>query len=114
MKYTFTLFIFGIFVWGDATVFGIFWFLASITTLLLNDWILFLLVFSVFWVVRSLGETIYWFNQQFSKVIQWPPEKLPFFKFFHNDSIWFVYQIVNQCITVVSIIVSISYVGINF
>jgi hypothetical protein len=102
--------VFGMFVWGDAVIFGIFWTLVSTTTLLLNDWILFLLILSVFWVVRSLGETIYWFNQQFSPIKRNPPEKLPFYKYFHNDSIWFIHQIVWQCITVVSIIFTIYLV----
>jgi len=101
------LFPFGIFVWGDAVILGAFWALTSIVTLLLNDWILFLLIVSVFWLVRSLGETIYWFNQQFSKINRAPPKTLPFHKYFHNDSIWFIYQIFMQSITVVSIITTI-------
>ncbi|HUV71614.1 MAG TPA: hypothetical protein VMW25_01260, partial [Clostridia bacterium] len=96
----------GIFVWGDAVVFGLFWFFSSIITLFLSDWYLFLLIISVFWLVRSLGETIYWFNQQFSTIKRNPPEKLPGYSFFHNDSLWFVYQIVWQVVTVVSIIFS--------
>lgn len=101
--------IFGMFVWGDAVVFGIFWTLVSTAVLLLNDWILFLLILSVFWVVRSVGETIYWFNQQFSKVIRHPPEEFPFFKYFHDDSVWFVNQIFWQCITVISVIFTIYF-----
>ena len=97
----------GIFVWGDAVIFGAFWFLVSVTILLLNDWILFLLIISVFWLVRSLGETIYWFCQQFTSTKRNPPKSLPFYKYFHNDSIWFIYQIFMQCITVVTIITTI-------
>jgi len=102
----------GIFVWGDAVVFGLFWFFSSIITLFLSDWYLFLLIISVFWLVRSLGETIYWFNQQFSTIKRNPPEKLPGYSFFHNDSLWFVYQIVWQVVTVVSIIFSIYFSSI--
>lgn len=97
----------GAFVWGDAVVFGLFWALVSMAVLLLNDWVLFLLTLSVFWAVRSLGETIYWFNQQFSKVDRNSPEKFWFYKIFQNDSVWFVYQIYWQCVTVISIILSI-------
>lgn len=97
----------GIFVWGDAVIFGLFWFLSSLVCYFSKDWILFLLVISVFWVVRSLGETIYWFNQQFSTLNRNPPEKLRGYQFFKNDSIWFIYQIFWQCITVVSIITTI-------
>ncbi|OGM09470.1 hypothetical protein A2159_00875 [Candidatus Woesebacteria bacterium RBG_13_34_9] len=97
----------GIFVWGDAVIFGFFWFLISISCLILNNWILFLLIISVFWVVRSYGETIYWFNQQFSKINRNPPKILLFYKYFHNDSVWFIYQIIWQCVTAVSIITAI-------
>jgi hypothetical protein len=105
---------FGIFVWGDAVIFGFFWLLVSSITLLLNDWILFLLIISVFWVVRSFGETIYWFNQQFSKINRNPPEKFWLFKYFHNDSVWFIHQIIWQCIAVISIIITIYLVKIWF
>lgn len=100
-------FLFGIFAWGDAIVFGIFWIIVSVVSLALNDWILFLLIFFVFWVVRSLGETLYWFLQQFSVITRQAPKTLPGFRIYHNDSVWFACQIVCQCITVVSLIVSI-------
>lgn len=60
-----TLFWLGIFVWGDAVIFGFFWFLASLISYLLNDWLLFLLIISVFWVVRSLGEAIFGLTSNF-------------------------------------------------
>ena len=103
------LLLFGAFVWGDAVVFGAFWTLVSVAVFFLNDWVLFLLVISVFWVVRSIGETIYWFNQQFSKVNRNPPEKNWMYKYFHNDSVWFIHQIGWQCVTVISIIFSIYF-----
>ncbi|RJR28356.1 hypothetical protein C4564_05630 [Candidatus Microgenomates bacterium] len=99
----------GIFVWGDAAVFGIFWAGAAIITILLTDWVLFLLIFSLFWVVRSFGETIYWFNQQFSTITRVEPKGRPLYKYFHNDSVWFIYQICQQCITVVSLIFSLYF-----
>lgn len=104
----------GIIAWGDAIIFGPFWILVSFVTIALNDWYLFLLVLSIFWVVRSLGETIYWFNQQFSsRVYEWTrPENLPFHKIFHDDSIWYIFQIANQCITVIAIIFSIYFAKI--
>jgi hypothetical protein len=99
----------GIFAWGDAVIFGPFWIAVSVVTFILQDWYLFLLTISVFWVVRSLGETIYWFNQQFSsKAYEWnKPENLPFHSIFHDDSVWYIHQIMWQCTTVVSIITSI-------
>ncbi len=98
----------GIFVWADGVVFGLFWFFAGMISLYLSDWILFLLTFSVFWLVRSLGETIYYFNQQFSTVKRMPGKELPGYKIFNDEyTIWFVYQIVAQSITVISIITSV-------
>ena len=104
----------GIFVWGDAVIFGIFWTLVSVAVLILKDWILFLLIISVFWVVRSFGEAIYWLNQQFSTINRNPPEKLMFYKLFKNDSVWFIYQIFWQSITVVSLIFTIYFAKIWF
>ena len=99
----------GIFFWGDAVVFGFFWFVAATVSMIFNDWILFLLVVSLFWVVRSMGETKYWFNQQFSTIERSPPKLLSGYSIFQNDSIWFVYQIIHQCITVISLIFSIYF-----
>jgi hypothetical protein len=103
------LILLGVIAWGDAVIFGPFWIVASLTSYLLNDWYLFLLIISVFWMVRRLGETIYWFNQQFSTINRNPPKKLPFHYIFHNDSIWYVHQIFWQCVTVVSIIFTIYF-----
>jgi len=104
----------GIFAWGDAVVLGPFWVISSIIALILKDWYLFLLIISIFWVVRSVGETIYWFNQQFSsKIYDWnKPENLPWHSIFHNDSVWFIHQIVWQCTTVVSVILSIYFINL--
>jgi len=103
----FILFWLGIFVWGDAVILGFFWCLVSLICFLLKDWILFLLIVSVFWVVRSLGEILYWINQQFSPIIRNPPKNLLDYHWFKNDSIWFVYQVIWQCLLVISIIITI-------
>ena len=97
----------GAFVWGDAVVFGLFWFLISTASLLLKDWLLFWLVYSLFWVMRSLGETIYWLNQQFAVEKRDAPEKYWIYKIFKNESVWFVMQISWQCATVVSLVAAI-------
>jgi len=104
---TWFLYPLGIYVWGDATVFGIFWAAAAIVSILLGDLILFFLIISLFWLVRSVGETIYWFNQQFSPIIRMDPKQRFTNKIFHNDSIWFIFQIANQCLTVITIITSL-------
>lgn len=99
----------GIFVWGDAVILGPFWLMASLLVLLLNDWLLFLVIISVFWTVRSVGETIYWLNQQFSSVNRNPPATLTGYRFFKNDSIWFIYQLFSQCVTIISLISTIYF-----
>lgn len=104
---TMPLFVIGAFVWGDAVIFSLFWILVAAVTLIVSNWYLFLLFLAVFWLVRSLGETIYWFLQQFSTLNRNPPENLPGYRFFHNDSIWFIYQIIWQCVSVISLIASI-------
>lgn len=101
------LFFIGAFVWADAVVLGLFWSLAALLVLILQDWLLFWLIVSVFWMVRSFGEIIYWLNQQFSSKNRNPPQKFWLYKFFPNDSVWFVIQVYWQCIMVVSIIVSV-------
>lgn len=95
---------YGAFVWGDAAVFGIFWAMATLLSYYLGNWTLFLLFISTFLLVRSIGETIYWFLQQFTHKPLDPPETLPFHTLFPKNSIWFVYQIFWQCVTVLSII----------
>lgn len=106
--------ILGVFAWGDAVIFGLFWIGVSIVSLFFGNWYLFLLLLSLFWLIRSFGETIYWFNQQFSTVrMEWnKPEKLAFNSVFHNESIWYVYQIIWQCVSVVSLLLSIYFVNL--
>lgn len=99
----------GAWVWGDVFILGIFWLLTSIFLFIYWDLNLFILFVSVFWVIRSFGEFTYWLNQQFSTVMRNPPKNLLFHNIFHNDSIWFIYQIIWQCLTVVAIISSIYF-----
>ena len=100
--------LFGAFVWADMVIFGLFWSLVALISYFLQDWILFLLTISLFWLIRSVGETIYWFNQQFSTINRNPVSHFKYAKkIFHNDSIWFVYQIFWQCMTVVATIASL-------
>jgi len=102
-------FLLGAFVWADSMVLGAFWVAASAITWFFQDWLLFLLLFSIFWLVRSVGETVYWFNQQFSPLNRNPIEKLPGYNFVHNDSIWFIYQVLAQCVTVVAAIATLYF-----
>lgn len=97
----------GAFVWADTVIFGLFWALTSFIILYFQDWLLFLLTLSLFWLVRSLGESIYWFNQQFSARNRNPYHTLPISKIFPGDSSWIAFQIFWQCATVVSTIFTI-------
>ncbi len=98
----------GSFVWADAVVFSLFWILAALAGLF-HGLTLFLLITSLFWTIRSVGEVIYWFLQQFSTLERNPPKSLMFHDVFHNDSIWFVYQIFWQCVSVFAIISTIYF-----
>ncbi len=97
----------GAFVWGDVLVFSPFWFLIGLVSLTINDVLFFSVVVSLFWTVRSAGEVLYWFHQQFSPIERNKPKDLLGFKLVNNDAIWFVYQIFWQCVLVVALIASI-------
>ncbi|MBI3379657.1 hypothetical protein HY029_02805 [Candidatus Gottesmanbacteria bacterium] len=56
---------FGAFVWEDLLIFSLFNLVIVITLLAFKDLRIGLLLFIVFWIVRSAGETIYFFLQQF-------------------------------------------------
>lgn len=55
----------GGFVWEDVLIFSIYGGISSIVTLLFGDYKIGVLFFLVFWIVRSAGETLYFFLQQF-------------------------------------------------
>lgn len=98
---------FGSFVWADHVLFGPFWVIVSLVTFVLHDFLLFLLVFAVFWVVRSIGETLYWFFQQFSPRVGNEPEKFWINNYVPGQAVWFMHQIFWQCITVISVVLTI-------
>lgn len=103
-------FLMGAFIYGDVLPLSVFWILVSIACLVLHDLTLFYLILSLFWLVRSVGETLYWFHQQFTPR-QWELEhfvRLPFYNIVKNDSIWIIYQVVCQCVTVVTLISSVK------
>lgn len=96
----------GAFVNADVIVFGLFFALVSLVSLLLNDWILFLLIYSLYWLVRCIGETIYWFLQQFAPR-NLDPKNYWLHRVVGGEPVWFIHQIFWQCLTVVSIVTSI-------
>ena len=98
----------GIFVWGDGVILGLFWFLSGLISFFANLLIptdqLFYLIFTLFWIVRSSGEVLYWFLQQFSTVERDPPHTLPLVSIFPGQSVWFAYQVIWQCVLVISLV----------
>lgn len=106
--------ILGSFVWGDAVVVSLFWVgLSAVTLFFIPNVNFFLFCTSVFFVIRGLGETIYWLNQQFSKINRNPPKTFWMERVFKGDAVWFAYQIVWQMIMVVSIVCAV-YFGANW
>lgn len=106
--------IIGSFVWADAVIFGLFWVLVSIFSLLLSNWLLFLLTQAIFWLIRSIGETIYWFNQQFAMKNRNPAHTLWISKYFPGDSSWVAMQIFWQCVAVLTTVSTLYITKIFF
>ena len=84
-------------------------FLVSVFTLLISDFILFCLTFFVFWTVRSIGEQIYWFLEQFATNHRNLEHTLWASRFFPRNSVWIANQIFWQCVSVVAIIASMYF-----
>lgn len=97
----------GAFVWADSIVFGLFFTFVSAICLLLQNFLVFILVYSLFWTIRSFGEQFYWFLEQFSTVHKNPEHTLWVSKFFPRNSSWIALQTFWQCVSVVSIISSV-------
>lgn len=104
----------GAFVWTDTVIFGLFWVMVCLTVMFLSDWLLFLMSLSVFWFVRSFGETVYWFNQQFSVRDRNPAHTLWVSRIFPGDSSWVAMQIFWQCVAVATTISSIYLLRLWF
>lgn len=94
----------GAFVWIDGVVLGVFWTIVSLFLLILNNPTITLLVFALFWTVRSAGEVLYWFLEQFASKKRNPPPTLFLYRFFPNESVWIVMQLLWQCILVCSLV----------
>lgn len=55
----------GAFVWEDLLVFSLLHLIFVVLTFLFHDFRVGLLMISIFWLVRSMGETLYFFLQQY-------------------------------------------------
>jgi len=104
----------GAFVWIDAIVFGLFFLMTSVFCLLSNQWVLFLFILSVFWTIRSMGEVLYWFLEQFATTHRNPPHTLWPYRWFKGEEVWIVMQIFWQCLSVIFIVTTIYLVYISF
>lgn len=96
------LFPLGIFVWGDGLLISIFWLLLSVAAFMLQDAWFWFCAISLFWLVRSLGEVVYWLLQQFMRPDTNHPGSLWGNGLYQGESIWFAYQVAWQCAAVVS------------
>lgn len=92
----------GIFVWGDGVILGSFWLIVALAIFLLKNWLFFWLIYTIFWLIRSLGEVIYWLLQQFSPITRDPPRNLWLSKISPGESVWYGYQLIWQCVFVVA------------
>ena len=101
--------VFGSFVWADHIILGPFWALISLVCYLLQDMLLFMLIFSVFWLIRSCGEVLYWFLQQFHPRAGNEPEQYWIHRHAPGEAVWFLHQIFWQCISVFAIILTIYF-----
>jgi hypothetical protein len=64
----------GAFVWVDLLVFSLAFLLGTIITILAHDLRVGLLLLAAFWLVRSSGEVLYFFLQQFHQPTRAPHE----------------------------------------
>jgi hypothetical protein len=103
-------FIIGAFVWEDLLVFSLFQVLCGTITLLTNDFRLFILLFVVFWIVRSSGEALYMFLEQFIVPKNYPhyisSHFAPFRRFFgpvSDQKCFILLQVFQQTLLVFSL-----------
>ncbi|MBP9817211.1 hypothetical protein KBC75_00455 [Candidatus Shapirobacteria bacterium] len=65
-------FLIGAFVWEDIFIFSLYGLIASIITVVTEQLKFGLFFFLIFWVIRSAGETLYFFLQQFLEPKHFP------------------------------------------
>jgi hypothetical protein len=98
---------FGAFIWGDLLIFGLFWGIACIILSKLNNHYYYFLTLYSFWLIRSIGETMYWFTQQFSQIENPWPNYYPHIAFLQTitpKEIWVFHQLIWQSICIISLI----------
>ena len=90
----------GTFILGDAITFSMFFFIASLLLIYKNDVRYTLLVFLMFWIVRSAGDVVYWLNYQFASTHPHPfINHLEFLTGpIPESSVYVIYQAANQAL----------------
>ena len=108
------------FNWADVFVFSFLWIILSIVLLKLQRKIYFWITFFAFWFIRSLGETIYSFLQQFNPSVKPWLSYMPrsflensFIGHFIYVKYWIVEQTLFQSISVLSLLGLVYTIG-NF
>lgn len=88
------VYLFGIFVWGDALVLAPFFIFTSIGLFFINNVYLSIGVFATYHFLRQFAEVIYWFLQQFSMKPEYrPPDQG--WKYLKTDELHIIYQLLN-------------------
>lgn len=106
----------GAFVYEDQVIFGLFHIGSVLVGLGLGDMRYFYLLFLLFWIVRSAGETLYFFLQQFIEPSHYPhaidqyfdPLKSIFGKL-SLQSCFILMQVIHQTIVIVSLFLLILF-----
>lgn len=100
----------GAFVWGDALVLGLFWFLMSTLYFLFPMAYSPIVLAALFWLVRAGGEIFYWLLVQFVGERKEPASNHMLFPLVQSDAVWFMHQVIWQCVAVIASLVLIMVV----
>lgn len=110
VEFGFGLLLYGAFVWADVMVFSLLWIIISIVLLRIKQKEFFWIAYFSYWFIRSSGEVVYSFLQQFHPetkpwLIYVPREVMQnnFLGHFILKEFWIVYQIFFQSIAVLSL-----------
>lgn len=98
---------FGAFIWGDLLIFALLWFFLYLILARIKNSYYFFLAFYSFWLIRSIGETVYWFTQQFSQIVNPWPNYYPHILFLSSltaKEIWVFHQLIWQSLCTAALI----------
>jgi hypothetical protein len=99
---TFLLAPFGVYVWGDGIILGLFWILIGLFAYITNLEILwFYRFYLLFWAIRSGYEVVYWLNHQSVKS-EYQPPILRNFKWLKTNETQILYQVANSCLMTIA------------